>query len=90
MYSSDDEPLFPFYWTFRPSLIVGAIYEQLSEFERDTVTYLESLSQISPRDLLDAEGASAVLERYLSKLFMEFPFLFYVLFSCLLFHAYIL
>jgi hypothetical protein len=90
MYSSDDEPLYPFYWTSRPRLIKGAIYEQLSEFERDTVTYLESLSQMSPRDLLDAEGAPAVLERYLSKLFMEFPFLFYVLFSCLLFLAYIL
>jgi hypothetical protein len=42
----------------------------LSEFERDTVVYLESLSQMSPRDLLDAEGAPAVLERYLSKLFV--------------------
>jgi hypothetical protein len=70
MYSEDDEPLFPFYWTANPRLIKGAIYERLSEFERDTVVYLESLSQMSPRDLLDAEGAPAVLERYLSKLFV--------------------
>jgi hypothetical protein len=70
MYSSDDEPLFPFYWTTKPRLIKGAVYERLSEFERDTMVYLESLSQMSPRDLLDAEGAPAVLERYLSKLFV--------------------
>jgi hypothetical protein len=70
MYSSDDEPLFPFYWTTKPRLIKGAVYERLSEFERDTMVYLESLSQMSPRDLLDAEGAPAVLECYLSKLFV--------------------
>jgi hypothetical protein len=54
-------------------LIRGAIYERLSEFERDTVAYLESLNQMSPRDLLDAEHAPAVLEKYLSKLFCKFP-----------------
>jgi hypothetical protein len=70
MYSEDNEPLFPFYWTVNPRLIKGDVYERLSEFERDTVVYLESLSQMSPRDLLDAEGAPAVLERYLSKLFV--------------------
>jgi hypothetical protein len=43
MYLADDEPLFPFYWTANPRLIKGAIYERLSEFERDTVAYLESL-----------------------------------------------
>jgi hypothetical protein len=53
-------------------VIKGAIYERLSEFERETVAYLESLNQMSTRDLLDAEGAPAVLERYLSKLFMNF------------------
>jgi hypothetical protein len=44
MYSSDGEPLFPFFWTSSPRLIKGAIYESLSEFERDTVAYLESLN----------------------------------------------
>jgi hypothetical protein len=48
MYSEDNEPLFPFYWTANPRLIKGAVYERLSEFERDTVAYLESLSQMSP------------------------------------------
>jgi hypothetical protein len=71
MYSSDGEPLFPFYWTFNPRLIKGAIYESLSEFERGTVAYLESLNQMNPRDLLDAEGAPAVLDRYLSKSLCE-------------------
>jgi hypothetical protein len=52
-------------------LIKGVIYERLTEFERDTVAYLESLSQMSLRDLLDAKGAPAVLERYLSKLFIN-------------------
>jgi hypothetical protein len=72
MYSSEGEPRFPFYGTSNPRLIKGAIYESLSEFERDTVAYLESLNQMSPRDLLDAEGAPAVLEKYLSKLLHEF------------------
>jgi hypothetical protein len=70
MYSSEGEPLFPFYWTSNPRLVKGTVYESLREFERDTVAYLESLSQMSPRDLLNAEGASAVLERYLSVLFI--------------------
>jgi hypothetical protein len=35
------------------------------------VAYLESLSQMSPRDFLDAEGAHAVLERYLNELFIN-------------------
>jgi hypothetical protein len=34
------------------------------------VVYLESLIQMSPRDLLDTEGAPAILECYLSKLFV--------------------
>jgi hypothetical protein len=73
MYAADDTPLFPFHWTTNPRLIRGAIYERLSEFERDTVAYLESLNQMSPRDLLDAEHAPAVLEKYLSKLLYKFP-----------------
>jgi hypothetical protein len=77
MYSEDNEPLFPFNWTTNPRLIKGAVYERLSEFERDTVVYLESLNQMSPRDLLDAEGAPAVLDRYLSK------FLWSLSLSCL-------
>jgi hypothetical protein len=67
MYADDDTPLFPFHWTTSPRLIRGAIYERLSDFERDSVTYLESLNQMSPRDLLDADRAPAVLEKYLSK-----------------------
>jgi hypothetical protein len=70
MYSPDGEPLFPFYWTSNPRLIKGAISESLSEFEMDTVAYLESLNQMSPRDLLDADDAPGVLDRYLSKLFL--------------------
>jgi hypothetical protein len=71
MYSPDGEPLFPFYCTSNPRLIKGAIYENLSEFERDTVAYLESLNQMSPRDLLDADDAPGVLDRILSKLYCK-------------------
>jgi hypothetical protein len=73
MYADDDTPFFPFHWTTNPKLIRGAICERLSEFESDTVAYLESFNQMSPRDLLDAESAPAVLEKYLSKLFYKFP-----------------
>jgi hypothetical protein len=73
MYIADDTPLFPFHWTINPRLIRGTIYERLSEFERDVVAYLESLNQMSHRDLLDAESAPAVLVCYLSKLFYKFP-----------------
>jgi hypothetical protein len=47
MYFEDGEPLFPFYWTNNPRLIRGAVYERLSDFEKKTVTYLKTLSQIS-------------------------------------------
>ncbi|WJX77404.1 hypothetical protein P8452_60719 [Trifolium repens] len=67
MYSPEDEPLFPFHWTSIPRLVKGVIYENLSEFERDTVAYLESCNQMSPRDLLDADVAPAVLNKYLNK-----------------------
>jgi hypothetical protein len=45
------------------------VCERLSEFERETVAYMETLSQMSIGDLLDAECTPAVLERYLRKLF---------------------
>jgi hypothetical protein len=67
MYNDDGTPLFPFHWTPNPRLIKGAIYERLSEFERDTVAYLESMNQMNPRELLDADRAPAVLDKYLSK-----------------------
>jgi hypothetical protein len=67
MYSPEGEPLFPFHWTSNPRLVKGAIYESLSEFERDTVAYLESCNQMSPRDLMDADGAPGVMDKYLSK-----------------------
>jgi hypothetical protein len=72
IYAADDTPLFPFHWTANPRLIRGAIYESLSEFERDTMVYLESLNQMSPRDLLDADNSPAVLEKHLSKSLYEF------------------
>ncbi|WJX77800.1 hypothetical protein P8452_61074 [Trifolium repens] len=65
MYNDDGTPLFPFHWTTNPRLIKGAIYERLSEFERDTVAYLESMNQMNPRELLDADRAPAVLNKYL-------------------------
>jgi hypothetical protein len=67
MYDDSGAPLFPFYWTDNPRLIKGAVYERLSEFERDTVAYLESMNQMHPRELLDAERAPAVLNKYLRK-----------------------
>jgi hypothetical protein len=80
MYFEDGEPLFPFYWTSNPRLIKGAVYERLSDFERETVAYLETFNQMSIKDLLDAEGTPAVLERYLSKLFWISIFFFYIFF----------
>jgi hypothetical protein len=80
MYSSEGEPLFPFYWTSNPRLVKGTVYESLREFERDTVAYLESLNHMSHRDLLDVEGAPTILERYLSKLFVILLALLYDLF----------
>ncbi|WJX24072.1 hypothetical protein P8452_13226 [Trifolium repens] len=65
MYNDDGTPLFPFHWTTNPRLIKGAVYERLSEFERDTMTYLESMNQMNPRELLDADRAPAVLNKYL-------------------------
>ncbi|WJX66031.1 hypothetical protein P8452_50626 [Trifolium repens] len=65
MYDDSGAPLFPFYWTDNPRLIKGAVYERLSEFERDTVAYLESMNQMHPWELLDAERAPAVLNKYL-------------------------
>ncbi|KAK2415666.1 hypothetical protein QL285_038128 [Trifolium repens] len=65
MYDDGGASLFPFHWTDNPRLIKGAVYERLSEFERDTVAYLESMSQMHPRELLDADRAPAVLQKYL-------------------------
>jgi hypothetical protein len=67
IFDSGREPLFRFYWTTNPRLIRGAVYERLSEFERDTVAYRETLNQTSISDLLDVEGNSNALEAYLSK-----------------------
>jgi hypothetical protein len=67
IFDSGREPLFPFYWTTNPRLIRGAVYERLSEFERDTVAYRETLNQTSISYLLDVEGNSNALEAYLSK-----------------------
>jgi hypothetical protein len=83
MYFEDGEPLFPFYWTSNPRLIKGAVYERLSDFERETVAYLETFNQMGIKDLLDAEGTPAVLERYLSKLFWISIFFFYIFFCSL-------
>jgi hypothetical protein len=67
MYCEGGESLFPFYWTTRPRLVRGTVYERLSEFERDTVAYLETLNQINISDLLDAECSTNALEGYLRK-----------------------
>jgi hypothetical protein len=67
MFYDDGEPLFPFYWTTSPRIIRGAVYERLSEFERDTMAYLETLNQMSISDLLDAECSTNTLEGYVSK-----------------------
>jgi hypothetical protein len=67
IFDSGREPLFPFYWTTNPRLIRGAVYERLTEFERDAVAYLETLNHMSISDLLDAECSTNALEGYLSK-----------------------
>jgi hypothetical protein len=67
MFDSHQEPLFPFYWTSNPRVIKGTIYESLSEFEKATVAYVETLCIMSISDLLHAESSLALLEAYLSK-----------------------
>jgi hypothetical protein len=74
MYFEDGEPLFPFYWTSNPRVIKGAVYERLSDFERETVAYLETLNHMSNKDFLDAEGTPAVLELTLVSCFEFFDF----------------
>jgi hypothetical protein len=89
MYSSDDTPLFPFYWTTNPRLIKGVVYETLSEFERDTVAFLESLNQMSPRDS-SRPFSSVILVSYfvnLLALLHNLSLLFLVCSLLLLFYA---
>jgi hypothetical protein len=78
MFDSNQDPLFPFYWTSNPRVIKGTFYERLSEFERETVAYMETLCIMNIGDLLHAESSFELLEAYLSK------FVYLLHFSCLI------
>ncbi|MCI56349.1 hypothetical protein A2U01_0077600, partial [Trifolium medium] len=65
MFDSSGERLFPFYWTPNPRLIKGAIPKKLSEFEKETVAFLETFCLMDTGDLINREGNTAALEEYL-------------------------
>ncbi|MCH80669.1 hypothetical protein A2U01_0001441 [Trifolium medium] len=67
MYDEVEDPLFPFYWTNNPRLIKGAVFEALSDFEQDTVSFLDSYALMDTADILRCEGNSEALTEYLRK-----------------------
>ncbi|MCH81866.1 hypothetical protein A2U01_0002659, partial [Trifolium medium] len=68
MYDGEGEPLFPFYWTPKPRVIKGVNFSTLSEFEVQTMEFLESLSLMAIRDLLDRETDHPSLIGYLKRM----------------------
>jgi hypothetical protein len=75
-FDKDQEPLFPFYWTQNPRVIKGTRYESLTEFERDTVTYIERLCIMNVSDLLEADGNIKKLKDYMGEFLYCFCFAF--------------
>ncbi|CAJ2679794.1 unnamed protein product [Trifolium pratense] len=68
MYDEVDDPLFPFYWTDNPRLIKGTIFETLSDFEQDTVNFLDSYVLMDTAEIFKYEGNSDALEEYLQRM----------------------
>ncbi|PNX60340.1 hypothetical protein L195_g060135, partial [Trifolium pratense] len=68
MYDEVDDPLFPFYWTDNLRLIKGTIPETLSDFEKDTVDFLDSYILMDTAEILKYEGNSDALEEYLQRM----------------------
>ncbi|MCH79874.1 hypothetical protein A2U01_0000635 [Trifolium medium] len=68
MFNELVKPLFPFYWTSNPRLIKGAISEKLSEFERETVAFLETFGLMDISELIKREGNKVALEEYLQRM----------------------
>ncbi|WJX62421.1 hypothetical protein P8452_47420 [Trifolium repens] len=66
MYADDDTPLFPFHWTTNPRLIRGAIYERLSDFERDSVILEGLLALSSPHEPLAFPKCGEEVKRFFS------------------------
>ncbi|PNX59991.1 hypothetical protein L195_g051700, partial [Trifolium pratense] len=68
MYDEVEDPLFPFYWTDNPRLIKGTIFETLSDFEQDTVNFLDSYALMDTAEILKYEGNSDALKEYLQRM----------------------
>ncbi|MCI26646.1 hypothetical protein A2U01_0047843, partial [Trifolium medium] len=68
MFDELEEPLFPFYWTSKPRLIKGDILEKLSEFERETVAFLETFCLMDINELIKREGNIDALDEYLQRI----------------------
>jgi hypothetical protein len=67
MYDSDGSPLFPFYWSPNPRLVKGSEAENLSSFELETVAFLNSFDNLSPKELVNLETNPRGVVDYLSK-----------------------
>jgi hypothetical protein len=82
MYDGDGTPLFPFYWSTSPRLIKGANTAHLSQFELETVAFLNSFGVLNTKELISLETRPQGVVDYLSKC------RFYLLFPrlCLIIH----
>ncbi|KAJ1416427.1 hypothetical protein SESBI_17386 [Sesbania bispinosa] len=66
---ADRAPLFPLYWTEKPTRIAGLSEAELSVKARSEVEFLKDLKKnpIGCSDVIDVEGDFAALERLLGQ-----------------------
>ncbi|KAJ1429360.1 hypothetical protein SESBI_08406 [Sesbania bispinosa] len=67
LFEADGAPLFPLYWTEKPTRIASLFEAELSVKARSEVEFLKELKKksIGYSDVIDAEGDSVALERLL-------------------------
>ncbi|PNY05504.1 hypothetical protein L195_g001956 [Trifolium pratense] len=68
MYDNNRNRLFPFYWTTDPRAIKGVDYAHLTDFEKETVAFLNSFGRLDIKDLLSRETKVESLRRYLRRM----------------------
>jgi hypothetical protein len=76
MYDGDGTPLFPFYWSSNPRLVRGADTTHLSQFEMETVAFLNSFGVLSTKELVKLETKPQGVVDYLSKCYSYFSLCF--------------
>ncbi|MCH81932.1 hypothetical protein A2U01_0002726, partial [Trifolium medium] len=67
-WSSTPNHLFPFYWTSDPREIKGVNEAHLTTFERETVTFLDSICRLDTKDLLQRETNVDSIVEYLKRM----------------------